>query len=639
MLPIGDNIIAARARFRGAKQSDWRNLFDARTNRDQTLYHRPAPATSNNGRLFTSKFAMSIAITVVILIAQILIVHHYIGSNSGKIFKSKQSDLQEYADNHAWLCYSSPYLADIIRLAKRFHLDLVIVDPDLLELLDETGNDASVAFSGSNLSDSRGDKTIIHLAAINATSGGQPNLKMFYNALKHHNYSLLKYDDNNQAIAPEVYRGPPNMFDDMLADAINDKHAILNDILSTLERKQDNNEGSALVQDEEDVEISKIYTEFMTHLFLLNDTSQRFAKETASECKQAHHGAKTSPFVVISILVMYNFEYKPDSHWLQPSLYLDEVDKHKLLSHRVHSKDFRLPLENYYIHEKRQIVALQNSAKSRIQRQLEGYKVFEPSRLLSYVNNTYVQCKESSFNISGLIDNTRQMSNYLRLLDTARPLDAPSIFRNNILGQVLVALQFMDVFSSSYGNFSFWLTGSSLLAYHKFCELAMVPSADQSRHGSWPPEAAGNGNEESVVINLELGMFAMELNSSMLSDLEEAKSIGVTMMSDWRRPNAMVSFHVRDCPNLIFNLYPYELKRDFYEYYYATRHSMIMSHKFKTSTKSRQERKQEKRNPYTGGQHIFTTRNLQLCWTRVSGFHPFRVPCDVHDHLRRIFVI
>ena len=594
----------ARGRLSGSRWELHRGFQPLNSSAPQTARYRIA-----------SKFSLSIGITVIIIIAQLFIAHQYIGLNISHHINSRLYQDDAILKNE-WLCYSAPYLSDINKLAQKYGVKLVIVDPDLLRALDN--NDQSeenfIFSSGARVKQELGHKSIIHIAAINETSNGQPNLMQFYNSLKHQNYVTIKYNDASHAMRPEIYWRKPHVFDEMLSDKIG--------IDQSNGKSIGHLDGRPLIL-RDDIEVSKIYTDFMSHLFIVDQSQHIFDHQTKA-CQRTR-AIEASPFAVIHIFILYNFEHKPGEQWIQSGLIFEEMDKHKLLTYKVHSLDFRVPIEHYFIHQKRETTSLDF---------LGGYHVLEPEgdRSLRYASNTFIHCKRSPFNIIGQIDNTRQVSNYIKLIDGAQPIRFGQS-RDMIIQQYVVAFKFMDTFSKAYGNFSYWTTGSSLLAYHKFCDLSTVS----------PNELEKKSGEEydtavlKVTFNLELGLLASELNETMLEDLANAKMIGVTMVSDWRKPNALIAFRIVDCPNLIFNIHMYELKRDFYEYYFITRNSMILSHKFSRRGRSSNSSSGLKR--FVGGHHVFRTNNLKLCWTYINYFHPFRVPCDVHDHLRRIYVI
>ena len=630
------------------------------------------------------RLLLSIVITLFILIAQLFLVHYHVGLNIGKVFRSQQSKTHDLdrlleSSSHKWLCHGLPQLAHISKIARKFGVDLAIVDPDLLNLLlaerspkaVDSDDEPVIVFSGetnTRISQEPDRKSIIHLAAINETSGGQPNLRSFCNSLKHFGYTSLIYDDASQTMPAEIYRRQANQLDDGHSDAIKDqiKSKLGGESLLLQSKNQDALENEI---------VSKIYTEFISHLFILNRTLQAANKlDELSEASGKPFACQGGDALivdppVIHIFILYNYEYKPDEQWIQSSLALSEQDKHKLLRRRVHANDFRIPIQNYYIHPKRTLRTLEdtlaqlheaellNNKPSGLVAKIKDYTILEGfDGQLNFHNNTYINCAQSQFSISGLLDNTRQMSNYLKLLDTAKPLESGHKLDLIVDNQLSVAFKFMDDFLSSHGSVSYWLTGSTLLAYHKFCKLAIMPSNVQfdliKSEEDEEENSSGNSNGEQVqaignlIINLELGFFASEFNQSMLNNLAALKSNGVTMISDWRKQqNSYLSFHLADCPNIIFNLYAYELRSDFYQYYYITQSSMIMSHKFKKKTRRKQKTQPETSNKNSlstsegAHHHVFATHNLDLCWTRTDYFHPFRVPCAVHDHLRRIFVI
>lgn len=590
--------------------------------------------------LFSSKFYISIVITLTLITTQFFLIHYIIGLTSSRTLFSDYDNVQSGQD---WDCIC-PGLSEIYYLAIRFGVDLVVVDPDLLESLEkdssksQVDNDNVIDFSRpSKRYQESTDKTIVHLAAINETSGGQPNLKLFYNALKNNGYTILKYHDTSQLMQPEVYRRPSHLFDDMPSDGVRwHKYSHDSTFLQeeSVKTHDDYNPESEMAHQDE---ISKIYTEFISHIFIL-DTIQT-SDQVNEELSSCELETNSKHFTVIHMMVLYNYDYNPSNFWIQSSLSMNEIDKHKLLSYRVHSFDFRIPIEETYIHEKRNIVSvIKPSAPSgRKKRSSENQiRVFEPKgdRLLNFVNNSYVFCESTQFNISGLVDNPRRISNYLKELDNTR-LITKLEDGDFVQEQLSIALQFMNTFSKAYGNFSFWITGSSLLAYHKHCSLAVVPELDFANKVRLTDQQTDIHaySSENILINLEIGLFLSEVNETVLNDLANANSIGVIMMSDWRKTNSPITFQFRDSPNLLFNLYLYALKKDFYQYYFVTQSSMIMTHKF--------NKKQRDDSPKSSsfGHHVFSTNNLNLCWTRCDKLNPFRIPCNVHDHLRRIYII
>lgn len=587
--------------------------------------------TSRKKIIFSSKSYVAAGLTLVITISiiQVFLFHYYIG------FNSRISDGSQTFAFEDWHCFY-PGLDDIHELAQKFGVDLVVVDPDLINLLERRRtnsedrlNDAnrSLALTFSEPSKRNQEsthKTIVHLAAINETSGGQPNLKLFYNALKNNGYTTLKYVDSSQSMQPEVYRRASHLFDDMPLEGIRE-HKYSHDT-SLLHSSIDEPSKYNLDPHDGD-EVSKIYTEFITHIFILNRTEPiEVPKNDQSFCNNDRHDE--ARFTVIHVLVLYNYDYNPTEKWIQPGLVMDEIDKHKLLKFNVHSFDFRIPVEQYYIHEKRQVLSVTRPPKvNRRKRSLESIRILEPNKnsQLNYINNSYLHCKASQFDIRGLRDNQKRVSNYLLSLDNSKPISIRES-RRFIINQLITAFQFMDTFSSTYGNFSYWITGSTLLAYYKHCDLAIQPISDSM--------LSDNNKPEDVIWNLEFGLFSAEVNTNILEDLAGARNIGIVMMSDWLKAEALISFYFRECPNIIINLYLYELKKDFYQYYFITRNSMTMNHKFTKRLKSKNYL-----SNFNVGHHVFNTDNLNLCWTNIEKFKPFRVPCNVYDHLRRIYVI
>lgn len=624
-----------------------------------------------NEIIFSSKFYISLALTILIVITQIFLFHFYIGLRGSGLKRIPRIGGLQFAissfsqggqqsnfksSGRFWEC-KYPGLNEVLDLAAKYELVLVLVDPDLLEaleqLIDETkGEEELPQFSQPfkrNQESTPGHKSIVHFALVNETSGGQPNIKLFYNALKHNGYTALKYDDASQLMQPEVYHRSSRLFDDMPLDAIREhhlkhsRHEADKKNHPVLEAAENQFYGDEAVQptsghfDEEDDKVSKIYTEFIAHLFILNQT--KLTNNDDANCNQKHKQT-----MVIHIFVLYNYEYNVENQWIQPGLVMDEVDKHKLLAYNVHSFDFKVPIEHYHIHEKRRVVSVTlDSSKYRTEK--AGRRkiaptmlhLFEPEgdRMLRYANNSYSHCKSSKFNISGLIDNSRRMSNYLKSLDTFSPIKE-SQARDILHQQLVLAFQFMNTYSRAYGNFNYWITGSSLLAYHRHCDLACIPSDSPTSDSLYETgDIYANISKvlEDVVVNLELGVFSNEVNESVLYDLANAQAIGVVMQADWQKTNsAPIIFRFQDCPNLIFNLYVYELRRDFHQYYFITRTTMTLRHRFK-------KRARYEAAEATVGHHVFTANNLNLCWTRIGDSHPIRIPCNVYDHLRRIFIV
>lgn len=560
----------------------------------------------------SSRFILSIMVTFFIIIVQFFLVIYYI--NQYRVDLQGDSD-----DNYTpdWDC-SYPGLKEIYHAAQRSGVELVVVDPDLLEELEQTSNPRKgfksrprLSFEQRRSGQDFSHKTIVHLAAINETSGGQPSLKLFVNELKSSGYAMLKYDDTSQLMPPEAYKRDRHQLDDMLEDDINghkESHDLKSAHLYDSEKISHQNE-----------QFYKIYTEFLTHLFVLNYThpTELYLKERKL-CKEK--GAQDLS-VVIHIMVLYNYDFDPSNQWIQPDLVFSEIDKHKLLSYNVHSVDFRISLKHHYLHPKRLTVSVIKPTRflDHRNRSPERVRVFEPieDRLLRYVNNSYVHCQPAQFKIGELLDNRKHYSKYLRLLDESTPLR-----EEEVQVQLRTALRFMEIFSGSYNNFSFWLTGSTLLAYHKYCQLALCTACNMT-----------NPDSNEWTIYLEFGLLLNELDATMIRDLANANTIGVNMLSEWKDSNALISFRLQDSPNLVIDMHPYELRKDFYEYYYITRSTMTSNIRFGRKSKAK------KRSLQLAGHHVFSTSNLELCWTKLHGFSPFRVPCETHDHLRRIYVI
>lgn len=565
-----------------------------------------------NRLIYSSKFKTALIITIAIIFIQLALAHYYIivlYNNRAKSITGPNGSLLANTEN--CIC-RYPNLGDIYLLAHNFGVELVVIDQDLLRIVQNKQADDSILLGEVRVRSRQESyhKSIIHLAAVNETSGGQPSLRLFLNALKRHGYTFLQYEESSKTMPPEVYQINPYMFDESSS--------------SELTFRPNKNERPNLYGMDQDYEekVSKIYTEFLGHVFVLNATKP--LTRTASLCKDSIPVS----FIVVHIVVLYNYEYDAENKWIQPYLSLNEVDRHKLLSYNVHSVDFRLPIERDFIHEKRPIINLVNASDtgSDLGSVANLIKIFHPNynSRLTFANNSYVHCKPSGFNISNLIDNAKPMSNYLRALDKSQ-LVAGDDFRTFLLHQVSTAFQFMDTYSRAYNNFSYWITGSTLLSYYRSCDILSVTNR-------WALDENPEDEANDIVLNFELGLFASEISDSILEDLSAAESIGVTMLSNWRKQNSAISFTLRDCPNIVFNLYLYERRRDFYQDYYVTQNLMTRSHKL--------GRRLSQKDKHTSlGHHVFKADNLELCWTRIDRLHPFRVPCTIHDHLRRIYVI
>lgn len=579
---------------------------------------------STNIKYRSSNFILAILVTILIIFAQVFLFHYYIGISSINLEgKTKKFD--------HWNCLY-PGLSGVYSLAQKFDVDLVIVDPDLLRSIKrEVSNEKNSIYevqpqfsiASKRVQETR-QKTVIHLAAINETSGGQPNLKLFHDSLKHNGYTILSYVDNSHFMQTEVYRRLPHLHDDVKITNING-HRYYNDLDDKHSLEAEEMEEESL-HNAHPNRVSKIYTEFLSHIFILNYTHPQrdiSSKVDRTDCWNSYDGI-TNPFIVIHVVVLYNYEYNPSGQWIQPSLIMDEMDKHKLLRYGVHSFDFAIPIDRYYLHRKRPVMSVVK-ASDQAKQTKEKFLVFDPSGdgLLSYVNNSYIHCAASKFYIGGLIEDPKRYSNYLKALDSSSPMLDPGN-QEFLTEQVATAIQFIDTYSKTYGNFSYWITGSTLLAYYKFCELALVP------HRHVVDFEEGSIDPSKNVINLELGFFSSEVTADILDDLAEATNIGVTMISDWQKPNSIIIFKLLSCPNIIFYMYPYKLRNDFSQSYFITTNTMTYTHKFN-------KRSQVKNT--SNGHHIFHTDNLHLCWTRLNNIYPFRVPCNIHDHLRRIYLI
>lgn len=606
------------------------NEFLQKTN-DNDKYKQP-----NRKRilLFTSKFYISLLLTLVIVISisQVFLFHYYvsINTNSGK------RQAEQYAFEE-WHCLY-PGLDDILDLAQRFGVDLVVIDPDLVGSLNKKGaniggnqNESTMSkqilsFSQpSKISQESTYKTIVHFTAINETSGGQPSLKLFHNALKNNGYITIKYIDTSQLMQPEVYRRASHLFDDMPLDGVWE-HKFSHD--SNSQHNSIDYYTEKIHLDSHEDEVSKIYTEFITHIFIVNRTQSIDSSTNKQICKN-----QARQFTVIHIFVLYNYDYSPSKQWIQPGLVMDEVDKHKLLRYNVHSFDFRIPIEQYYIHQKKKVISLVSpigTKKERKKRYLNKMRILDPENgsLLSYINNTYIHCKKSQFNISGSVENPNKINKYLSTLDNIKPISDRED-RELLINQLATAFHFMNTFSTTYGNFSFWITGATLLAYYKHCDLAIKPT-------QFNLEARdSNAMRGEDIYNLEIGLFSDEVSAAMLDDLSKANNIGIVMMSDLRKSGSVISFQFKECPIVLFNLYLYEFKKDLFQYYFTTRNSMVMSHK----SNKRSKLKRNSARELDIGHHVFNTNDLNLCWTCLEHFKPFRVPCNVYEHLRRIYII
>lgn len=579
--------------------------------------------------LFTSKFYISLLLTLFIVIctSQIVLFHYYVSVSTNSI-KTRNYSFED------WHCLY-PGLGDIFELAQKFGLDLVVIDPDLVRSLENeetniggTQNESTKTKQLPTFTQplKRGQestyKTIVHLTAINETSGGQPSLKLFYNALKSNGFSTMKFVDTSQLMQPEVYHRASHLFDDMPLEGVWE-HKYSHDTNSQHESTDSTPETHS---DSHENEISKIYTEFITHIFILNRTQSLDLSSTKQLCNNQ------ARFTVIHIFVLYNYNYNPSEQWIQPGLVMDEVDKHKLLRFNVHSFDFRIPIEQYYIHQKSETISLVSSTgfgKDYRKRSLKRIRILRCGNggLLRYANNTYTHCEKSQFNIRGLIDNSGRISNYLSDLDSIKPIGNREDHRL-LVAQLTTAFHFMDTFSKTYGNFSFWITGATLLAYHKHCDLAVEFASNR--------QIEGTANKQTDnIYNLEIGLFSDEMNATMLEDLAKANNIGIVMLSDWRKSNTMIRFRFKECPKVVFSFYLYELRKNYFQQYFITRNSMITSNK----SNRRSKLKRRSTNEPDAGHHVFNTNDLNLCWTCIEHFKPFRVPCNVNEHLRRIFIV
>lgn len=567
-----------------------------------------------NRAIHSSKFKTALIITIAIIFIQLVLAHYYVivfYNNREKSITNSSGDL--LVITKSCLC-RYPNLGDIYFLAQKLGIELVIIDLDLLQIIENKQVDNSLLLGEARVRSRQESihKSIIHLAAINETSGGQPSIRLFLNALKRNGYTFMQYEESSKTMPPEVYQINPYLFEDNSSIELN--------------AQQNKDERSIMYarDQEQEEKVSKIYTEFIGHIFVLNATKSM--QTSASLCKTS---ASSSSFIVIHIVVLYNYEYDEENKWIQPYLGLNEVDRHKLLSYNVHSVDFKLPIERDFIHNKRPIINLANFSNTHQQKLIplaNSIKIFHPSynSRLSYANNSYIHCRPSGFNISNLIDNAKPMSNYLKALDSSQLVTGDD-FRTFLLHQFSTAFQFMDTYSRAYNNFTYWITGSTLLSYHKNCDILSVTNRLVLEE---EPENQAN----DIILNLELGLFASEVSSKILEDLSAADSIGVTMLSDWRKQSSIIMFTLQDCPNILFNLYLYERRRDFYQDYYVTQNLMTRSHKLG-------RRLPREGTPTSLGHHVFKVDNMELCWTRIDRLHPFRVPCSIHDHLRRIYVI
>lgn len=544
-----------------------------------------------------------------IILCQLLLFHYFYRTISNQ-YAGQQQFLEHSLES---IYCTHGLLGGIQELAVQSEVELVLVDPDLVEPREQdssqwaNGELRSQEFSFSKRSQESTHKSILHLAAINETSGGQPNLKLFYESLKNNGYVTLQYD-TSRPMQPEVYRRSSHLFEG--AHELHDDH------------------GSG-------EKVNKIYTEFIAHIFVLNRTHSLPESDQAGyKCKRRHHGSWDSRSTVIHIFVLYNYEYNPQTYWIQPALLMDELNKHKLLTYNVHWVDFRIPIEHHYLHPKRSVASISIANENRIHRRsIDSVRVFElkTERVLNYVNNSFIYCTNSPFNISGLIESQKRYGKYSMLLDDSRP-EPEGELKAQLQYQIDLAIQFMNTFSEVYGKFSHWLTGSSLLSYLKFCDLTTILGG----------ENLIDDQVRRPIISLEFGVLAKEFNDTVLEGLANAANIGIKMISDWRKPNRVIHFKLADCPNIVFLIYPYELRKDFYEYFYITLNSMVLNQKRtrKRSTKMVAPSLIDDGGASSWGHHVFGLHNLELCWTQIEGISKlFRVPCNVHDHLRRIYVI
>lgn len=610
----------------------------------------------------TKSFAVAIVTTATIVIIQLILFHIYIGFN---IFDENHV-LRSDQDNQFKLMINK--LDDILKVSQQFNLEIVLIDPHLLsdiEYADSKYHNPKrniKATSNQKRNQEHQREAVVHLAIVNETSGGQPNIKMFTDALKASGYSTLQFHEKSSFVGPEIYTLPIEKLDSLSYDGIKEQHNHLELYTQSFNSKNQGSKNNITNY------ISKVYTEFLSHLFILdkhisinNEGSTKSHKQLLIPTDASHQHSDTTnskvpilkvlPFV-IHVLVLYNFEFNPATFWVQPALSLSDQEKHTLLSYSVHSFDFKIPLEYNYLHRKlfTKPIVTQNVRSESIKVIRAFHKAEQETQPahLSFVNNSFIECRKENFNIVAQIQHLhgehKLVTNYLIGLDKSAPLmsRSSSYIRTseleNLIDQLATAMQFMTTYSSSYSNFSFWLTGSSLLNYHKFCNLVVdvrTKSVSENNSSRFKYKLNENNDDDymnyqllpriDLMINIEIGVYENEFGNDAFEDLASSREIGVVIISKLSKDRLYFSFRLKECRNIVFHIYLYSKRNLDYE-------SALMTNENKfVKSYSR-----NKRQPL--GRHIFLKENLILCLTHLADIGMFRVPCNINDHLSRIYI-
>lgn len=570
---------------------------------DSTLTSSPARCKTKRARAL----AAALAITAVVVVAQLVLFHLYVG------FRLDAAVARKLLTGGKWraderLERALAALGELADLATGLGVQLVLVDEQLLARVRARRHQQTEAELATDTpsqrrlrQEARAD-TVVHLAIVNETSNGQPNIKRFADELRAR-YLTMQFAEGLATMQAEVYKLSAGQLDALAVDGLAEDaaggrwraHAPHN----SQERPTDS---LGPWEPHESEGISKVYTEFLTHVFVLAKSKREHDNDEPHEAAgggkrlsvaSQNAARKPAPIErlpwVAHIVVLYNFEPSPGRLWIQRALALDEARKHRLLAFDVHAFDFQLGIQNSYLHAKRPLGELADSEQ--LPRRLAGLKVFASP--LNFANNSYVHCEPTNLALAGASH-----------LTPAR--EPPDVER--LADELATGVQFMDMFARAYGNFSFWLTGASLLSYYRSCELA----AAGKRRG--PP------------VSVEWGLFASEFDATAFNDLATAADIGVSLVSARPRGGATrrtLAFTLADCPHLIFRLFLYELRLD------GARGAFFVSPPM-TGGASGQRRRAEQ-------DHTFAPASLQLCLTHLPEVGLFKVPCDAREHLQRIF--
>lgn len=618
---------------------------------------------------------ISILLTVTLILAQVILFHIYVGfdfSNSNHKMKSWQAN--ELSNVIKQVSTVLTQLDEVLQLAAKFELDVLLTDSHLIDKLNYISMSTSENKQGSTQYSTRTQQqtqskvgqengkqnqepkldSIIHLAIVNETSGGQPNIQLFAEALKSElNFLKLQFDEQSgELLAPEVYEVPISKLNAYSSNEL-------------LEQRQQNSL------------ISKVYSQFVSHIFVLaklptESATKRTANNTsdkrANKLRIESHDSKLNKIpkshrllFVVHLFVLYNFD---DNFWIQHPLELDEMQKHKLLSFNVHSFDFKIGTDFHYLHEKRDLQSLSLSAfgaKSEL-KYLNSF-IDNKYKALSYENNAFICCKAFNFSIeasrdhhssenvlldfilggnigsvenraiAGLdslqvktINTNKATSKYMKSLDKT---ELDQIQGSSIEQQLATAVQFFAAFSQTFGNFSYWLTGASLLDYHKFCSL----STNSNQRNL-------NTNSSYEFVKLEFGVFESEFGDNAFEGLRDASDIGVVLLTNLTQAAQQFSFQlVSDCPKVVFHVYLHSMhevpgKGSFFTSPLMTRH--------KINHRSLKRLKVTRAKVIASSEaHIFPRDYLTLCFTNLklaSSSFLVKVPCFILEYLRRIFV-